>query len=83
MFDYRSLIIATVSDPHFKLNWLKDEKKIEADQFQFFRNEYRRVAVSTAESNILEGEDSQDGSAASDTGSTPTKRLKKDFFGCT
>lgn len=78
MFSDRSLIIAAVSDPHFKLTWLKEKQKKEEAE-KFFREEYRRVADICTE-NLAVEENSQDGSTVSDTGSTPTKRLKKDFF---
>ena len=59
------------------LGWKTSKKKEEAETF--FREEYRRVAdIST--DNLAVEENSQDGSTVSDTGSTPTKRLKKDFF---
>ena len=55
---------------------MKDQKKIDAENY--FKEEYRRVADYSTDS-LLEGENSQEFSG-SDTGSTPTKRLKKDFF---
>lgn len=78
MFSDRSLVIAAVCDPHFKLTWLKDKQKKEEAE-KFFREEYRRIADISTDNLAIE-ENSQDGSTVSDTGSTPTKRLKKDFF---